>query len=93
MSSIPASLNSTRPPIPPDERRLRQVSVELEANFLAEMLKQTGLGEARESFGGGVGEDGFASFLRQSHANQMARAGGIGLAQHIYESLKARENG
>lgn len=93
MPPIPASLQTIRPPGPPDERRLRQVSVDLEASFLAEMLKHAGLGEPRESFGGGAGEDGFASYLRQAQAGQMARAGGIGLAQHIYESLKAREDG
>lgn len=69
---------------------LRKLSVELEASFLAEMLAHSGLGATRESFGGGAGEEGFASFLRQEQARALAQSGGIGLAEHIFESLKAR---
>ncbi|QDC11152.1 hypothetical protein FHY55_18775 [Oceanicola sp. D3] len=90
------------PPIPPPaasavlpqrEQHLRKLSVELEASFLAEMLGHTGLGDTREGFGGGAGEEGFASFLRQEQAKAMAQSGGIGLAEHIFESLKARNHG
>ena len=65
----------------------------LEANFLAEMLKSAGFGEPRESFGGGAGEDQFASFVRQSQAEQMVKAGGIGLAESLFEALKERTDG
>ena len=83
------------PPIPPpsapaSDARLRQVATELEASFLEVMLEQAGFGETRESFGGGAGEEGFASFLRHEHAMALARKGGIGLAEHIFHSLKAR---
>jgi flagellar protein FlgJ len=56
------------------------------------MLQAAGLGTARDSFGGGAGEDQFASFLVQEHAMAMVRAGGIGLSEQIYEALKEREN-
>ncbi len=59
----------------------------LEAAFLSEMLKSAGLGAARETFGGGAGEEQFSSFLRQAQADEMARAGGIGLAESIYRSM------
>lgn len=59
----------------------------LESNFLAEMLKSTGLGKSRESFGGGAGEDQFSSFLVQEYADSMVSAGGIGLAETLYKSL------
>ncbi len=62
----------------------------LEAQFLSEMLKSAGLGEAREAFGGGVGEEQFASYLRSEQATELARAGGIGLAESIFEALKRR---
>ena len=75
------------------EERLFKAAQQLEATFLAEMLKSTGFGEARESFGGGVGEDQFASFLRQAHADEMVKAGGIGLAEHLFEALKERADG
>ena len=68
--------------------RLREVSIKLEATFLAEMLKSAGLGETPEGFGGGAGEDQFASFLRQAQAEKIAERGGIGLAETIFESLK-----
>lgn len=67
---------------------MRDAAEALEAQFLAEMLKSAGLGEPRESFGGGAGEEQFASFLRQEQARQMVRAGGIGLAESIFEALK-----
>jgi len=62
----------------------------LEASFLAEMLGHAGLGAVPDGFGGGAGEDQFASFLRAEQAKAMAAKGGIGLAQSIFESLKNR---
>jgi len=64
----------------------------LEASFLAEMLKSAGLGAPRDSFGGGAGEEQFASFLRQEQADIMVKAGGIGLAQSLFEALKAGQD-
>ena len=70
---------------------LRAAAQKLEARFLSEMLKPAGLGAPRDAFGGGAGEGQFASFLREAHAEEMTRAGGIGLAQPIFEALRARE--
>ncbi|WP_371832366.1 rod-binding protein [Rhodalgimonas zhirmunskyi] len=67
---------------------LRSAAQNLEATFLSEMLKSAGLGESRESFGGGLGEDQFASFLRDEQAKEMTKAGGIGLAESLYQALK-----
>ena len=72
---------------PANEARLRALSQQLEAGFLAEMLGHAGMGEARESFGGGVGEEQFSSFLRQEQATAMVRAGGIGLAESFFRAL------
>jgi flagellar protein FlgJ len=87
--SRPALANMP-PPINTDP--LREAAQKLEASFLAEMLQAAGLGTARDSFGGGAGEDQFSSFLVQEHAMAMVRAGGIGLSEQIYEALKEREN-
>jgi len=65
----------------------------LEASFLAEMLKSAGLGQTPQAFGGGSGEDQFSSFLRQAQADTMVDAGGIGLAQSLFEALKERADG
>jgi Rod binding domain-containing protein len=73
---------------------LRTASQKLEAAFLAEMLKSAGLGKARDGLGGGgAGEDQFASLLANLQAEEMAKAGGIGLAEHIFHALKERELG
>ncbi|MBL4807495.1 MAG: rod-binding protein, partial [Rhodobacteraceae bacterium] len=63
---------------------LRETAKAFEASFLAEMLKNTGLGKSRDSFGGGAGEDAFASLLTTEQAKLMADNGGIGLAEHIF---------
>jgi peptidoglycan hydrolase FlgJ len=70
---------------------LREKAQQLEATFLAEMLSHAGFGAARESFGGGIGEDQFASFLRAEQAAGMVRHGGIGLAEQIFRTMSAQE--
>ena len=64
-----------------------EAAVKLEGAFLSEMLKSAGFGKARDSFGGGAGEEQFASFMRDIHAQEMAGAGGIGLAEAIYRAM------
>ncbi|MGR3291057.1 MAG: rod-binding protein [Paracoccaceae bacterium] len=78
------------PDIRPQDQALWDVAQKLEASFLAEMLKSAGLGTPRASFGGGSGEEQFGSFLRQEQAEMMVKAGGIGLAQSLFEALKER---
>ena len=69
-------------------QELRALASSLEATVRAEMLKAAGFGAPRESFGGGAGEDQFASFLRQAQAEEMVKAGGIGLSESLFEALK-----
>ncbi|MFD0910587.1 rod-binding protein [Ruegeria arenilitoris] len=69
------------------EQRLKAAAVELEATFLAEMLKAAGLDKARQAFGGGAGEDQFTSFLLQEQARQLARSGGIGLSETLFNAM------
>jgi len=73
--------------------QLRAAAVQLEATFLSEMLKSAGFGSTSETFGGGVGEDQFGSFLREAQALELAKAGGIGLAEALFEALKVRLDG
>lgn len=86
LSPVPSPLLSPR-----HEAELRRAAQELEATFLAEMLRHGGLGTPRDSFGGGHGEDQFASFLRTEQARAMAAGGGIGLAESLFNALAARE--
>ncbi len=72
---------------------LRAAAVELEATFLAEMLKSAGLGDTGGGFGGGPGEAQFSSLLVREQANQIARAGGVGLAETFFHALKEADYG
>ncbi|MGB8814321.1 MAG: rod-binding protein [Paracoccaceae bacterium] len=82
-----ATLPRAVPDRPPETDPLRAKAEELEAAFLSEMLGYSGLGEASDSFGGGIGEEQFASFLRQEQATAMVKHGGIGLAESLFRAL------
>lgn len=71
---------------------LRKAATELETAFLTEMLKSAGFGKARDSYGGGAGEDQFSSILVRAQAEQMTLAGGIGLAESLFHALLETEN-
>lgn len=70
--------------------KLRDVSIKLEATFLAEMLKSAGLGRTPDVLGGGVGESQYQSFLLDAQSLAMAESGGIGLADQIFADLLRR---
>jgi Rod binding domain-containing protein len=76
---------------PPRNEALWSVARDLEASFLAEMLKSAGVGRTPEGFGGGAGEDHFATFLTREYADATVRAGGIGLSEAIYRALAQHE--
>jgi Rod binding domain-containing protein len=88
-------IDQTRPaPLALDARaaQIMEVAQSLEAQFLSEMLKSAGVGETPTEFGGGSGEDQFASFLRDEQAKQMTLAGGIGLAQSLFDAMMEAPN-
>lgn len=94
MTVIPVLPAPRDAPVLPDfasrDLRLREAANQLEATFLSEMLKSAGFGAPRDDFGGGVGEDQFSSFLRDAQAKEMVAAGGIGLAEALFEAMKVR---
>lgn len=63
---------------------------DFEAAFLAEMLKTAGVNTVSSSFGGGAGEDAFASFLTAEYGRLIAKTGGVGIAEHVFETLTQR---
>ncbi|SEM46143.1 Rod binding protein [Gemmobacter aquatilis] len=82
------------PPLQRESGRLavlRQKATELESVFLAEMLGEAGLGEVSTGFGGGIGEEQFASFLRQEQARAIVAHGGIGLSESLFRALVKEE--
>ncbi len=84
---VPANGHRTR-----EIAALREAATELEASFLAEMLRSAGLNGRGGAFGGGTGEDQFTSFLVEEQARRLAATGGIGLAETIFNSLKERKD-
>lgn len=73
---------------PPKDDPLMIKARALEASFLSEMLSYTGLGDSEDSsFSGGIGEQQFASFLREKQAEMMVAKGGIGLAETLFHAL------
>ena len=85
----PATPPAAHPPDP--HKAEREAAVSLEANFISEMLKHAGVGESRKEFGGGVGEDQFASMLRDLQARAIAQAGGFGLSEVFFQAMVENE--
>ncbi|WP_424990491.1 rod-binding protein [Fluviibacterium sp. S390] len=85
--------------VPPSDRTTQQhaalhkAAQQLEAQFLAEMLKSTSVVAGESAFGGGTGEEQFQSFLHQAQADRMVEGGGIGLAESIFAALTRRVAG
>ncbi len=71
---------------------LMEKAKSLEAAFLSEMLSHAGLGASEGAFSGGIGEEQFASFLREAQAKSIVDHGGIGLAEQLFQSLVRKEN-
>lgn len=95
MDTIHARTGSAPPPgtthrAPDDLARLRATAVQLEAQFLSEMLKHAGFDGPDSDFSGGAGAAQFGSFLRDAQASRMAGSGGVGLAETIFRSLQER---
>lgn len=85
-------INPTTPStfaLPTGEARLRAAAQDLEASFIAEMLRAAG---AERSTGlGGESQSEFASFLLEARAREIARVGGLGLAETLFESLARKD--
>lgn len=94
MTPIPVLPPNAPPPsksaMSATDTKLWQAAKDLEATFLSEMLKSAGLGEVSDTFGGGIGEEQFTSFLRETQAANMVEAGGIGLAESLFNAMKER---
>lgn len=71
-----------------DFDQLKQKAVELEGVFLNTLLSQVSSSVDTEGpFGGGHAEETWRGMLATEHASEMARAGGIGLADSILRDL------
>ena len=72
--------------------KARASAVDFEATFLNTMFNQmfTGI-DGDGPFGGGGGGGVWRSFLSDEYAKTFAKAGGIGLADHVYRALIAQQ--
>lgn len=70
---------------------IRAAAEDFEAAFLTQMLTFSGLGKALTT-GGGEAVSAFTGFYIESFAEQMTQAGGLGLADHFYADLVAKNN-
>jgi len=72
--------------------KARASAVDFEATFLNSMFSQmfTGI-EGDGPFGGGGAGGVWRSFLSDEYAKTFAKAGGIGLADHVYRALIAQQ--
>ena len=72
--------------------RAKNAARDFEAVFLNQMFQHmfTGI-DGEGPFGGGVGVSIWRSFLTEQYAKTFSKAGGIGLADHVYRSLIAHQ--
>jgi Rod binding domain-containing protein len=67
---------------------VKETARKFESQFLSIMLQQMFQGiEPAAPFGGGPGESMFKSFMTEAMANQMARNGGIGIADTVQREM------
>ena len=70
------------------EAEIAAKAEEFEAVFLSQMVKHMFAGiETSEEFGGGAGEEAFKGMMTEEYGKVLAKAGGIGLADHVKQQL------
>ena len=93
MSDLAPSPALTRPVVPSvplggGREDTRRVAEDFEAAFLSQMLQPMFAGlETDGPFGGGHAEATWRGFLVDAMARQVARGGGIGLADYVQREL------
>ena len=70
----------------------RAAAQDFEAVYLNTMFQQMFTGVDGEGpFGGGAGASVWRSFLTDEYARTFAKAGGVGIADHVYRTLMAQQ--
>ena len=72
--------------------KARATATDFESVFLNSMFNQmfTGI-DGDGPFGGGGGAGIWRSFLSEEYSKSFAKAGGIGIADHVYSALLAQQ--
>jgi flagellar protein FlgJ len=90
-ASGPLASSGAKPALDP-KAKARSDSVAFEGMFLSQMFSQmfTGI-DGEGPFGGAGGAGVWRSFLSEEYAKSFAKAGGIGIADHVYRTLIAQQ--
>jgi peptidoglycan hydrolase FlgJ len=74
------------------QARAHATAMKFEAQFLNTMFNEmfTDM-DGDGPFGGATGVGVWRSFLTEQYANSFAKAGGIGIADHVYRALMAQQ--
>ena len=88
----PAVADTTRKAGAMTNAKARAAAEDFEAMFLNSMFSQmfTGI-DGEGPFGGGGSAGVWRSFLTDEYSKSFAKAGGIGLANHVYGALIAQQ--
>jgi len=72
----------------------KKVAQQFEGVLVSEMLNDMFQGVSTDGmFGGGPGEEMFRSLMIDEYGKQIARQGGLGLADHVTRELLKRQEG
>ena len=93
MQILPTQTPSTTAPSKNNEgvdERIMEKAREFETVFVAQMLKYSGMDKAisQES---GFGGDAFSGMMLEQYARNIVDTGGFGLAEKIYNQLRAQQ--
>ena len=86
------TLSAPKLPAGADKAKLQAAARDFEAVFINAMVSQMVTGLDGEGPFGGSGATGmWRSLLTQEYSKSFAKAGGLGMAQHVYRSLLAHQ--
>jgi peptidoglycan hydrolase FlgJ len=87
--SFKAALEKVSPQV---QQKLKTTAQDFESVFLGQMFSQMTEGLKGDGpFGSTVGTGVWRSMLTDEYAKSFAKAGGIGIADHVYRSLIAQQ--
>jgi peptidoglycan hydrolase FlgJ len=92
VKALAAAASAGAKPALDSKAKARANSVEFESMFLNSMFSQmfTAI-DGDGPFGGGGSAGVWRSFLTDEYAKSFAKAGGIGMADHVYRALIAQQ--
>ena len=102
IDTLPSSLTASAAALKPnnlsglnkDHQAMRKAAEEFEQTFLTTMMESMFAGvETSAPFGGGHAEQQFRSVLLGEYAKDMAKTGGIGIADEVYREILAIQEG